>query len=161
METTNEYTITGKTMMLAPALRMEGGTVVYEEEKTFFVTQTPTEIIHENCFRGFATFDGRVKAVRKYFHFEKKVPVLVYEKNRIACFPTHSSKNHLCHWVFPTHIRVMEKDPLTTGFTLIHTRNNKMLRLPISSYVAGKQLGRTDHLLRMLFLTPPDDSSQK
>lgn len=79
-------------MMLAPAIDIIGGTIVDEVDQTFQVIQTPLEIIHVNCYRGFATYDGRVKAVQKYLLYKHKVPILIYERAEIAAFPTHSPK---------------------------------------------------------------------
>jgi competence protein ComK len=150
MKTTSEYIITVDTVMLAPAFEVEGGTIVHEKEQILYVKQSPWEIINENCFLGFSSYDGRVKAAKKYLNCDKKVPVLIYEREQIAAFPTRSPTHHLCHWVFPLHARAFIKEPGEKNIVILQTRHGEKVRLPVSHYIALKQMHRTYHLLHTL-----------
>lgn len=147
MEPLAEYLISSKTMMLAPAIDIRGGTIVYEVERVIHVSKTPLEIIRDNCCRGFATYDGRVKAVQRYLFYKHKVPIIIYERMKIAAFPTHSPKKHECHWVFPSHVRSFEKGASENPITYLVMRAGEKLEIPVSIHTVSKQYYRTNHLL--------------
>ncbi|SDO39027.1 competence protein ComK [Alkalicoccus daliensis] len=148
MKTTTEYRISSDTMMLEPARQIDGGTIVHEVNRTFHVSQEPKDIIHANCYLGSSSYEGRVKAVRKFLMYLKRTPVLVYEKTGIITFPTHASNHLNCHWIFPAHIRTFQKSPTKPGVTCLFMMNGQVLEVPVSEHTVSKQYYRTNHVLR-------------
>lgn len=148
MNTTTKYRISADTMMLEPARQLEGGTIVHEVNGSFCVPQDPRDIIHDNCYQGSSSYEGRVKAVRKFLMYLKRTPVLVYEKTGIITFPTHASDHLNCHWIFPAHIRTFQKSLTESGKTELFMMNGQTLTVPVSEHTISKQYYRTNHVLR-------------
>lgn len=59
----SSYEITKDTLALLPARNMNYRTIVIERHETYYVQQTPLEIIKAACLEGGATYDGRRTAV--------------------------------------------------------------------------------------------------
>lgn len=76
----------------------------------FYSELLPYQLLDKACLQYASTKEGRVKAVREMFKFDKKTPFLIapYE---LGAFPIMSSKNPECVWIFnhPFDIQEIEK----------------------------------------------------
>lgn len=95
----------------------------------YFSKLTPQKLLNKACLHYFATKKGRIQAATILLNYDKKPPFLI-APNEIAVFPTASSKNPDCVWIFNqlfTVTEVAKKQSIVTFMdgTTIHVKASK------------------------------------
>ncbi|PRO67048.1 competence protein ComK [Alkalicoccus urumqiensis] len=152
------YIVSDATQLLRPAARPEGGTMVVEKGRTFHVEESPFAIIRRSCHYGFASYEGRVKAVMYFLKYRQKIPVLLFEQKGIAAFPTHSPTSRECCWIISQHLHQVEDR--AGGISRLWMRDGTSEDLPVSPVTVQNQYTRTLHVLQfakqIMTYTPKD-----
>lgn len=100
------YEINDETIALIPC---DKGTIVYEEEKRFFINSDTNEIIYNSCEYFGSTYEGRKVGTTRLTGMTHKLPIIVEESKRIIFFPTSSPRLNRCAWLSLKHIKNIEK----------------------------------------------------
>lgn len=100
------YEINEETLALVP---YDKGTMVYEENKRFFINSDTNEIIYNSCEYFGSTYEGRKVGTTRITGMTHKLPIIIEESNRIIFFPTSSPRLNRCTWLSLKHIRNIEK----------------------------------------------------
>lgn len=100
------YEINEETLALVP---YDKGTMVYEENKRFFINSDTNEIIYNSCEYFGSTYEGRKIGTTRITGMTHKLPIIIEESNRIIFFPTSSPRLNRCTWLSLKHIRNIEK----------------------------------------------------
>jgi competence protein ComK len=95
-ELMENYEINDKTMAL---YAMGDQTRVYEDEFSFIVDKSASEIMEESCEYFGSSFEGRKKGTEKLIGVNYKAPIIVEESNNIIFFPTSSPRLANCSWL--------------------------------------------------------------
>src|SRR5699024_1820894 len=77
-------------------------TKVIEEDHTYYVNQSPLELIKLNCLLNGSDFTGRAKSIAYHLNFKRMSPVAI--NKRIHAFPTHSLADCECMWILEKQI---------------------------------------------------------
>ena len=143
----SEYTIVEQTKAIIPQNHLHYRSLVLETNgSTFYVEQTPIQIIEANCLDNGCTYEGRRTAVKKRLEFKRKIPIPISRLHSIYTFPTHSTTNPNCIWIFPQHISHMDEqllENLPSNHTKVTFKDGTILSLDVSYYVMKKQVERT------------------
>lgn len=140
-----DYTINPQTFALLPAKQIDYETTVIEQDKQFFVSKTPYQLIKEACLDYYSTYEGRRTAVMHHTNFKKKVPIPISLSRNIYAFPTHSTTDIECIWIFPNHIQSIKQvsSVKTPHFQSVITfKNGQQLPLNVSHHILDKQMQR-------------------
>jgi len=62
-------------------------------------------LLEEACIRYGSTFDGRVQAIRLFFEYLHKTPLLI-NPGEVGAFPTLSYLDPECVWLFNHHFQI-------------------------------------------------------
>ncbi|KGX86354.1 competence protein ComK [Pontibacillus litoralis] len=112
-------------------------------EGDIYVSATPQEVILSACLEGFSDYEGRRLATINRTEYKKKVPIAIHPQQDIFAFPTQSSKQPNCVWLFASHIKDIAENG--TKHVIIHFQNGTTTQLPVSKYVIKKQMERTSY----------------
>lgn len=113
-------------------------TVIYDREGIYYSTLTPIELLNEACIRlGGSDYEGRIRAIRQLFDYNKKTPLIISHENALYAIPTLSPENDDCLWIFPYLLKnhAVENKKLFVTF-----KNNFKCELNCSLYVFNRQL---------------------
>lgn len=109
-----------------------------------YVKETPLEVIQKGCLGGYATYEGRKKAVQILLGYTQKPPIPVVPFLNIFAFPTASPTQFDCIWLFPTHIY---ETAVHKGHIQVIFKNGETVNVPISVHTYSKQMERTSHCM--------------
>ncbi|GGA65283.1 competence protein ComK [Ornithinibacillus halotolerans] len=143
-EILSSYQVNNHTLALLPAKHTDYYTIVYEQDRTLYITQTPLEIIKFSCLYYFSSYEGRREAVVHEFGYKRKVPISIDPKQNLFTFPTYSPENYNCAWIFYHHIRNIKTattNPMRKS--IITFINEKEVEVDVSTFVLEKQMSRT------------------
>lgn len=132
------YSINKKTIAILPAYQIEYESIVMEVEQTYYVKQSPFQLIQTNCLLNGASYDGRRAAVNFLTGYSRLVPIPINLSDDIYVFPTHSPQNDKCSWIFFNHIRQIQKSK-NKNESIIHFKNNEQLTVDVSYHILSKQ----------------------
>ncbi|MDC3415952.1 competence protein ComK [Aquibacillus salsiterrae] len=142
----NELTIT-----LIPSFHTDYQTIVWEQDQTLYVKQTPLQIIRSSCLASGASYDGRRDAVIHITGLKKKVPIPINLVKRIFAFPSHSGNHPDCHWLFFNHIGTIREIPpnlSSSHHSVVIFKNGQQLLMKETVHVLKMQLYRTSECIR-------------
>lgn len=143
----NDYMINKRTMALLPAAHTDYRTIVIEETTTYYINQTPLELIKLACLNGGSSYNGRRIAAMHHLAIYKKVPVALNTREKIYTFPTCSPSLFHCHWIFYEYILSITPIPKVSNQCLITFKNGKKITLNVSPNIITRQLYRTAHII--------------
>ena len=130
-------------LAIAPHFIGQTKSIVYTLDGKIKSEETPKQLIEQLCLRDFSTKEGRKQAVKKLFGYEKKIPILI-QPCEIGAFPTTSSKNPNCCYIFqhPFHMKEKEK-----GHMILRLLNGEQLEVYASRYSLRQQSYKLQHIL--------------
>lgn len=135
---------------LLPGKALDYSTIVLSTFEKIYVKSPPLKIIEESCYRDYASYDGRRKAVRYMTGYSNKLPIPVNTARKIYAFPTKSPANPDCIWIFFNRIKKLEDkthDSDSTNRSVVHFIDGTSLPLDVSFYTLEQQYKRTKHCI--------------
>ncbi|WP_087974847.1 competence protein ComK [Oceanobacillus rekensis] len=142
----SDYIPTRETMALLPYTPLGDTSLVIEHNEQFIVRKSPIELIKKACLENHSTYDGRRDAVVYQTGYKRKVPIPINPGSDLYSFPTHSTTDPHCSWLFYHSIsNIKPASGLTNPQlrTIITFHNGKQIPIDISYYTLKKQMGRT------------------
>src|SRR5699024_7668113 len=92
------YIITTKTYALIPTRSTDHQTKVIEEDHTYYVNQSPLELIKLNSLLNGSDFTSRADSIACHVLLDRVSPRPI--NKRIHAFPTHALAAFECMWIF-------------------------------------------------------------
>ncbi|RXJ02242.1 competence protein [Anaerobacillus alkaliphilus] len=138
-----DYTINQNTIAIITVAHIDYQTKVIEKNAIFYVKKPALELIKNACLIGGSSYEGRKIAVSYHMRVKHKVPIPINPILHIFAFPTHSPTQYHCSWIFPSHVKAIEKHPTKPNHTVIIFKNSYKLEIPVSYYQIEKQLLRS------------------
>lgn len=135
------YNISSKTLAILPS--KDGGSIIFEDDKSFKFILTPTLIIKRNCINNGCTYEGRLKSSELLTGYKYKSPILLSEEDRLIYFPTNSPRLKDCAWICLNNIDRIKK--LEEGSVIVFN-NNVSVKITASFYTLNNQILRATHL---------------
>jgi competence protein ComK len=109
-----------------------------------YVTSTPPEkLIDEACLRHGSSYEGRRQAVIHVLQYWKRTPFAIAPLLGIYAFPTASSRDLDCVWLFLEHTLSALPDEANPQHSIVHFRNGTDLFVKASAAFLEKQYERT------------------
>lgn len=141
------YEITKDTIFLMPTRHVAFCTTVMERDESYYVKQTPLEIIKAACLEGGSTYDGRRTAVIHKTGVQSKVSIPIDPLNGIFAFPTQSPKQFDCCWLFYHHIKAIQPNRKNLKQSIITFNNYYELTLDVSYTILENQMLRMSYCI--------------
>ena len=138
--------------MLEPYFLNEYRSKLTTTNGVFYSILSPYELLDVTCIKYASTIEGRMKAVREMFDYDKKTPFVIIPYD-VGAFPTMSDKSSDCVWIFNHRFSIKEvhkgvcQITFLNGFSAIvncskHILRNQQKRLHTSLDVY-RQIHRT------------------
>ncbi|MEK4566452.1 competence protein ComK [Alkalihalobacillus sp. FSL R5-0424] len=105
----DDYEITQDTLLIKPFYDIEFSSVIMESNQTYYVKQTPLQLIKQACLTNGSSFDGRSTFSVSSLGIKSKPPILISESQAIIAAPTHSPSNPRCEWFFSRHVVAIDE----------------------------------------------------
>ena len=140
-----DYSINPQTAALLPAKQIDYETIVFEQDRQIAVSKTAHQLIKEACLDYFSTYEGRRKAVMHHTNFKRKVPIPISMGHNICTFPTHSTTDIECIWIFSNHVQSIKRISTRKNIyaqSMITFKSGQQLPLNVSYHILDKQMRR-------------------
>lgn len=141
----NQYEINRETIAIIPV--SESVSRIIEENETFLVNKTTTDIIDDSCKFFGSSYLGRHEGTKRLIGINYKSPIIVEESKEIIFFPTSSPRFNDCHWLSLDKIKNHKKSDRGSLITFI---NEEKIEINISSMSLENQILRATKLNSVL-----------
>ena len=92
-----KYEINRGTLAIVPKENVKS--IVYEDECTYEVEETPFHIMEESCKYFGSSYEGRKEGAKNILGAEYKVPIVIEDSTNLIAFPTTSPYSDDCVWI--------------------------------------------------------------
>lgn len=130
-------------LALKPVFTGEYQSKIITTNGIYYSKLPPNELLNRACLRYFSTKQGRTQAAALLLKFAHKPPFLI-EPGKVGVFPTESSKNPECIWIFNHRFTV---DEIAKGKSVITFMNGTSIHVPVSKFTILKQYERLHTLM--------------
>lgn len=137
-----KYEINRGTLAIVPKENVKS--IVYEDECTYEVEETPFHIMEESCKYFGSSYQGRKEGARNILGAEYKVPIVIEDSDNLIVFPTTSPTSEDCMWISLKRVRKIEK--MEYNNTKIIFDNGVEIDIPCSYRSIENQLSRASRL---------------
>ncbi|MFC4024757.1 competence protein ComK [Oceanobacillus longus] len=145
-EVKSDYIPSRKTMALLPYKTLGDASLVIEHNGQFIVPKSPIQLIKKSCLVNHSTYDGRRDAVVHQTGFKRKTPIPINPGRNLYSFPTHSTTDPQCSWLFFHSIAKIKPAsglPNPQLRSIITFYNGQQIPMDISYHTLKKQMERT------------------
>jgi competence protein ComK len=139
----DSYLIDGRALALKSIFTGEYQSEIITTHGTYFSKLTPINLLNEACIIYFSTKKGRMQAATFLLNYSQKPPFII-APNETGVFPTESSKNPNCVWIF-NHRLIVEE--VAKGESVVTFMNGTSIQVKVSKSVILKQKQRLHTLL--------------
>ena len=136
------YEISKGTLAIVP--NQKKGSLVYEDEYRYLVSQTPYNIMEESCKYFGSSYEGRKAGAREILGAEYKVPIVVEDSDNLILFPTTSPLAPDCSWI--SLKRIKKYYSVDQEHTKIVFDNGKEIVINSSYRTIENQISRASRL---------------
>lgn len=136
------YEISKGTLAVVPNEKL--GSLVYEDDDRYLVSQTPFEVMESSCLYFGSSYEGRKEGAKNILGAEYKVPILIDDTDNIILFPTTSPLSQDCAWISLRHVQKYER--IDANNTKIVFDNGKEIIVPTSFRSIENQISRAARL---------------
>lgn len=136
------YEISKGTLAVVPNEKL--GSLVYEDDDRYLVSQTPFEVMESSCLYFGSSYEGRKEGAKNILGAEYKVPILIDDTDNIILFPTTSPLSQDCAWISLRHVQKYER--IDANNTKIVFDNGKEIIVPTSFRSIDNQISRAARL---------------
>ena len=137
-----KYEVSRGTLAIVP--QENERSLVYEDNESYVIDQSPFSIIEESCKYFGSTYEGRKNGAREILGAEYKVPIIIEDYNNVIVFPTTSPTADDCAWISLKRVKGIEK--IDTYNTRIIFDNGREIIVPTSYRSIENQLSRASRL---------------
>lgn len=135
----DSYLINRNTLALEPVFVDGYRTRIITKHGVYLSKMSIVSLLEESCIRNASTFDGRIKAIRKFMEYLQKTPLLIDTEEEVAAFPTLSHIHPECVWIFNHHFHV---NVLSGNTSEVVFDNGMSLQVKVSKHVLNNQQQR-------------------
>lgn len=136
-----DYEINSSTLALIPVNYNE--CLVMEEDESYTVKKTSTDIIDHSCKFFGSSLRGRHDGASSVLGSSYKTPIVIEDSTTLVFFPTSSTSSENCYWISLKHVDKYEKK---NDYTTLTFKNGKQIDIQISKYSLQNQILRASRL---------------
>ena len=122
----------------------ESKSKILEDDKIYYVENTPYEILDHSCKYFGSSYEGRREGSKEILNANYKVPIVVENSKNLIFFPTNSPQANDCSWISLKDIKLLEE--VEYNMTKITFFNNTSITLPVSKRTVENQVFRASRL---------------
>ena len=137
-----KYEINKGTLAIVPKENVKS--IVYEDECTYEIEETPFHIMEESCKYFGSSYEGRKEGARTILGAEYKVPIVIEDSDNLIVFPTTSPISEDCMWISLKRVGKIEK--MEYNSTKVIFDNGVEIVIPCSYRTMENQLSRASRL---------------
>jgi competence protein ComK len=137
----DSYEINNSTLAIVPI--NSNTSKVIEENETYLVRKSTTEIIDDSCRFFGSSYLGRHEGTKTLMGINYKSPIIVEESKEIIFFPTSSPRFDNCYWIALDKVKNHQKSNVGT---LLKFNNGYEIDINISSSSLENQILRATKL---------------
>ena len=137
-----KYEISKGTLAIVP--NEKNGSVIYEDNERYIVSESPFEIMEESCKYFGSTYEGRKNGAKEMLGAEYKVPIIIEDSSNLIVFPTTSPQSEDCVWISLNRVNKIIR--IDSNNTKIIFDNNKELIVDSSYRTIENQISRASRL---------------
>ncbi|MEI4768723.1 competence protein ComK [Psychrobacillus sp. FJAT-51614] len=132
------FFINKDTLLLASVFTGEHKAKIIKTHGIYYSPLSVQQLLGNACIQYASTLEGRIQAIKMLMNYFVKTPLLI-DPNGVGAFPTMSSKNLECIWIFNHHFEV---ESLGKGKSKITFSNGETYIVNVSKNVLLKQKQR-------------------
>ncbi|WP_078409119.1 competence protein ComK [Priestia abyssalis] len=118
-------------------------TLILEVNGAYLTSTSPEKLIDEACLKHGSSYEGRRQAVIHVLQYWKRTPFPIAPLLGIYAFPSASSRDRDCVWLFLEHTLQFSPDPANHQHSIARFRNGKELGVKASARFLDTQYART------------------
>lgn len=141
----DNYEINKSTLAIIPI--DEKSSKIFEEEETFIINKSVSQIINSSCKYFGSSYNGRYEGAKSLLGMSYKLPIIIEETQEIIFFPTSSPRFNNCSWISLKNINNYEKNK---NGVIINFKNGLNLELDLSIFSLENQIFRALRLENIL-----------
>lgn len=141
----DSYEINSSTLVIVPINSTTSR--VIEENETYIIKKSTTEIIDDSCRFFGSSYLGRHEGTKSLMGINYKSPIIVEETKEIIFFPTSSPRFDNCYWISLDKVKSHSKSNVGTIVKFI---NGYELEINISTASMENQILRATKLSSIL-----------
>ncbi len=137
----NEYEINHSTLAIIPVESKLSK--VIEEDRSFLVPKSTTQIVDESCKFFGSSYLGRHEGTKNLIGVNYKSPIIVEETTELIFFPTSSPRFDGCYWIALDKVKTHEE---SRRGSILKFTNGDEIEINISSRSLENQVLRATKL---------------
>ncbi len=141
----DNYEINIKTLALIPL--DDKLSKIYEQDNSFIINKSVSEIINYSCKYFGSSYNGRTEGSKNWLGVSYKLPIIIEETQEIIFFPTSSPRYNNCSWISLKNINNYVKNQ--KGVT-VNFKNDVTLEFDLSLCSFENQIFRALRLENIL-----------
>lgn len=139
----DSYLIDERTLAVKSIFAGDYRSEIITTHGTYFSRLPPRNLLNKACLNHFSTKKGRIEAATILLNYSQKPPFII-APNEFGVFPTESSKNPDCVWIFNHRFIVNEVEK---GESVLTFMNGTSIKVKVSKNIILKQNHRLHTLL--------------
>lgn len=139
------YEINKSTLAIVPI--NENLSKIYEEEESYVIKKSVSNIINSSCKYFGSSYTGRYEGSKSLLGMSYKLPIIIEETQEIIFFPTSSPRFNNCSWISLKNINNYEKN---NDRVIVNFKNGLNLELNLSLFSFENQVFRALRLENIL-----------
>lgn len=143
--TCDSFLIDDEVLAIEPFFIGEMRSKITRIDGIYYSKESPISLLEKACLRYGSTTEGRVNAVKEKMSYMHKTPLIVIPFS-VGAFPTVSSENLSCVWIFNHPFKVEELEKGKSAVTLL---NGKTIIVPVSKHSLSNQQNKLHSALNM------------
>jgi competence protein ComK len=140
-----DYEISRNTLAIIPI--DEFTCHIIEEDNSFIVSKSSSEVIDDSCKFFGSSLSGRLEGTKNLLGNNYKNPVIIEETREIIFFPTSSLRENKCVWI---SLNNLEKYVKNDTHTKVYFKNGKSVDVAVSYGSLENQILRSTRLESIL-----------
>jgi len=134
----DSYLINQDTLALEPVFVGDYQSRIVTMHGVYHSKMSNKSLLEEVCIRYASTYEGRIRAVRKFMGYRHKTPLLIVPEE-VGAVPTISPSHAECVWLFNQHFEIKV---LSRNMSEVIFSNGYSIQVNVSKHVLLKQQER-------------------
>ena len=143
--TCDSYLIDEGALALKPFFIGKNKSEIIRVEGTYYSEESPISLLEKVCLRHGSTEKGRIDAVKEKMNYMHRTPLMIIPYT-VGAFPTVSSENLLCVWIFNHPFKIEELEKGKSAVTLL---NGEIIIVSVSKHSLSNQKNKLYSALHM------------
>ena len=133
--TCDSYLLDDQALSLQPVFIGKNKSKIIRIDGIYFSEESQNSLLEKACLRHGSTKQGRVDAVKEKMNYKHRTPLMIIPYT-VGAFPTVSSEDLSCIWIFNHPVKIEELEKGKSRMTLL---NGEEMIIPVSKHSLSNQ----------------------